>query len=349
MTRTLDFRFVILRNGAEYTELIPVSGSSPSVRMDDSGEIKTSFTGAFLDPGEIVNWFSDQIMPEMILNGEEYPLGIFLPATIRKSENATTKTIQIEAYDKCWQVKSRSAETVRYFASGTNYLSAVGSLISESGITEISEERTSLVLTEGREDWDIGTSNLYIVNQLLSEINYKPLWFNNNGVAMLQAKKLPKAENIDHTLDDTQIESMIFDQMGTETDIYSAPNVFLCICSNADKDSPMVAMAENTNAKSPLSIMRRGRRITQVVQLDNIASQIELQAYANRLVADSMMGGETITVETALLPEFGVGDVTALRFGDLLALTVERAWSMDLRVGGKMKHTLEKVVMNVER
>ena len=61
-----------------------------------------------------------------------------------------------------------------------------------------------------------------------------------------------------------------------------------------------------------------------------------------------MMRGETIQVETALLPGFGVGDITALRFGDILTLTKERAWSMSLQVGGKMKHTLEKVVLNVE-
>lgn len=348
MIRTVSFRYIVTRGGADYTEIYPTADSIPVVRMDDSGEIKTSFSGVFLDPGDEVDWLTDQIRPEMILDGVTYPLGVYLPAMVHYIENETTRTVQIEAYDRCWQVKAISTEDQKYFAGELNYLSAVGSLLSEAGIDSISEEKTDLTLSEGREDWNIGTPMLDIVNQLLAEINYTQLWFDANGTAMLQAIRLPRAENIAHTLDDTKVKSMLIPQIDRETDIYSAPNVFICICSNADKDQPMIAMAENTNPQSPLSIARRGRRITQVVQLNNIASQDELQSYANRLVSSSMMRGETIQVETALLPGFGVGDVVALRYGDLMTLTIERAWTMNLTVGGRMQHVLEKVVMNVE-
>ena len=348
MTRTVSFRYVIMRSGADYTEIYPTVDSTPVVRMDDSGEIKTSFSGVFQDPGDEVDWLTDQIRPEMVLDGMTYPLGIYLPATVMYAENETTKTVQIEAYDRCWQVKALCTEDQKYFAGELNYLSAVGSLLSEAGIDSVSEDKTDLTLMEGREDWNIGTPALDIVNQLLGEINYKQLWFDANGTAMLQAERLPRAENISHTLDDTKIESMLIPQIQRQTDTYSAPNVFICVCSNADKDEPMIAMAENTNPQSPLSIARRRRRITQVVQLNNIASQDELQSYANRLVSSSMMRGETIQVETALLPGFGVGEVVALRYGELMTLTIERSWTMNLTVGGRMQHTLEKVVMSVE-
>lgn len=348
MTRTVDFRYIVMRNGADYSELTPAPGSTPSVRMNDTGAIKTSFSGSFLHPVDDIDWMTDQIRPEMILDGVVHPLGIFLPATVGRRETDTGNAVQIEAYDRGWQVRARSTETQIYFAAGLNYLSAVGSLLSEAGITTISAEETSLVLTEGREDWNVGASNLDIVNQLLAEINYRPLWFDANGSAMLQAVKQPTAANIDHVLDDTKITSMLSDSLSMDMDVYEAPNVFLCICSNADKDAPMVAKAENSNPESPLSIARRGRRITQVVQVDNIASQAALQVYANRLVTDSMMSGETIRVQTALLPGFGVGDVVALRYGDILTLAIERAWTMALTPGGKMQHTLEKVMMNLD-
>lgn len=348
MIRTVDFRYIVQRDGADLSELIPAAGSSPSVRMNDTGAIKTSFSGSFLDPGDEIDWMTDQIRPEMIVDGVVHPLGIYLPATVGRSETDTAKTIRIEAYDRCWQVKTRSAENQIYFAAGLNYLSAVGSLISEAGITMISAEETDAVLAEGREDWAVGTPNLDIVNQLLGEINYKQLWFDARGVARLEPVKQATAANIDHVLDDTKIESMLSDTISRDMDAYNAPNVFLCICSNADKAAPMVAKAENTNPESPLSISRRGRRITQVVQVDNIASQAALQVYANRLVTDSMMSGETIRIQTALLPGFGVGDVVALRYGGLLALAIERSWNMSLSTGGKMQHTLEKVMMNLD-
>ena len=84
-----------------------------------------------------------------------------------------------------------------------------------------------------------------------------------------------------------------------------------------------------------------------VVNVDNLGSQEELQAYANRIRNESMITGETITVQTGILPGFGVNDVTALSYGDTFAVCLERAWSMDLSVGGKMTHTLEKVVVNL--
>ena len=84
-----------------------------------------------------------------------------------------------------------------------------------------------------------------------------------------------------------------------------------------------------------------------MVQVDNIADQTELQAYADRLRNETMITGETIAVQTALLPGFGVDDVTAILYGDLFAVCIEKAYTMDLQVGGLMQHTLEKVVINI--
>ena len=45
MTRTLDFRYVIVRNGADFGELHPLS--APTIRCDDEAEIKTSLSDFF--------------------------------------------------------------------------------------------------------------------------------------------------------------------------------------------------------------------------------------------------------------------------------------------------------------
>ena len=84
-----------------------------------------------------------------------------------------------------------------------------------------------------------------------------------------------------------------------------------------------------------------------MIRVNNIPSQEALQAYANRQVTDSMLTGEVITVNTCLLPGFGVWDVTGIRYRDLLAVCKETAWSMELKVGGRMSHTLERAVMNL--
>ena len=95
MKRTIDFRYRVLRNGGNFCLLQPAANSAPTVRMDDSGEIKTSFSGVFLIPDADVNWMSDEIRPELIVDGVTFPLGVFLPATVSETDNGISKSIQI--------------------------------------------------------------------------------------------------------------------------------------------------------------------------------------------------------------------------------------------------------------
>lgn len=348
MTRTIDFRYYAVRNGANYCELHAVEGDEPKIIMDDSGSIKTKLSGGFLIPEEDVNWLTDEIRPVMLLDGVPHKLGLFLPANVREEESATSKCIRIDAYDRSWLVRDHRTEYVLFFQAGTNYLTVVSSILGECGITLISMVPTDSELAEDRADWDIGTSSLDVVNQLLGEINYEELWFDQDGTAILEPKATPTADNVDHVLDESNVKSLMIPGISVSTDFYSNPNVFICVCSNADKDSGMVAIAENTNPQSPLSIARRGRRISRVVSVDNIASQEELQMYADRMVTDSLLKGEVINISTCLLPGYGVGDIIALHYGEISSICAETRWTMDLKVGGLMQHTMERVVMTLD-
>ena len=347
MVRALDFEYHLMRNGGDLGLVYPVEGSPPTVRMDDAGGIKTSFSGSFYPPEADVDWLTDEIRPEMIIDGVHHALGLFAPATVSRSDSDGVKTVRVEAYDRCWKVRDYLTPGWRYFGPNTKYLEAVGSLLAEAGISLISAGDSTATLVNSRE-WEIGTSYLDIVNELLAEINYKSLWFDGTGTARLEPWKTITADNIDHVLDDTNVQSMVLPALQQTTDIYSTPNVFVVVCSNAEKSAAMVAKAENANPRSPLSIGRRGRRIVQVTNVDNIASQAALETYAERLMTDSLIGGETVQVQTGLLPGFGVGDITALRYGNELSLCRETSWSMELTVGGAMTHTLKRQVIQLD-
>lgn len=344
MKRTVDFNFVIVRNGADYTTISPVK--APKIKCNRSGRIKTSFSGTFVY-NEAVNWLTDIIRPEIVIDGEPHSLGVFIPATVRREKTDTQELVTIEAYDRCWFVMDNYAEAPVYFASGTLYLDAINQILASCGIALISQVDNTAAFAEAREDWNTGTSYLEVVNQLLSEINYKPLWFDAKGVAVLEPFSDPIAENVQHTFNNSNVKSLILPRITRGTDLYKTPNVFLCVCSNPDKAGEMTATSKNTNPQSPLSIDRRGRKITTVIQVDNIASQEELQKYADNLRNQSMFSGETISISTALLPGFGVGDIVSLLYDDISTICIEQAWEMRLEVGGEMNHTLERVVVNL--
>lgn len=347
MPRTIDFKYTIVRDGADYGALTPARGQAPSITMNDADTVKTCFSGMFRLPAFPVNWITDQIRPELIVDGVHHPLGVYLPVNIAENSDDAVRTVSITANDRCWVVRDTKTEGRIYIPAGTNYIQAVVSLLAQTGIAQSNVTDSAETIPEDREDWEIGTSYLDIINELLAEINYAPLWFDSGGVAVIEPLSVPTAINIDHFLDATDIRSLMLPGIQSQTDLISAPNVFVCVCSNADKSAPMRAVAENTNPQSPLSIARRGRRITKLIKVNNIASQEALQAFANRQVTDSLLAGEVITVQTRLLPGFGVDDVTAIRYGDLMAICKETSWSMSLDIKGQMTHTLERTVMNL--
>ena len=91
--RTIDFRYTLIRNGADYGTIKTFQGGEPTVRMSSQGEIKTSLSGSFRIPEKAYDLLSDQIRAEMIIDGTVHPLGIFLPSSVvqvlRTTENST--------------------------------------------------------------------------------------------------------------------------------------------------------------------------------------------------------------------------------------------------------------------
>ena len=364
MQRNVDLLFKILRNGADYA-LLRADGD-PTVRMQRSSEIKMSLQGNFkadaVDAsGRIVavNWLSDEIEPVLVINGTETPLGVFAASKAPETDDNGHRTLAVQAFDRCWRVRDTHVESRPYWSAGTPYMTAIEQQLTASGINSMIATPNAAVFATDREDWDIGTSNLKIINELLAEISYKPLWFNNEGIAVVEPLAVPRAENIQHTLSDNvervsgmpdpaKIERLIGRKITRTTDLYEAPNVWVCVCDNPDFPAPLVATSENSNVNSPLSTVRRGRRIVKKVDVKNIASQTELQNYADNLRDQSLISGEVIELETALLPGWGVDDVVALHYGDVNCIGLCREWTMTLTVGGAMQHKIEKVVYNIE-
>lgn len=360
--RTVEIRYEILRGGAFYGYLAATADGAPTLRMDAEAEIKTALSGTFgsfvtdADGSRVEpDWLSDELRPVLVIDGAETPLGTFAAAQVTPTDANGVESLAIEAFDRCWRVRDTKAENRVYFASGTGYVTAVEQLLVGSGIAVVLATPSSESLKEDRE-WDIGTSYLQIANELLGEINYSQLYFTAEGFAVLRPATVPSAADLSHRISDDpddlaagadRIDALL-PRLTRTTDVYSAPNVFVAWCANPDKSGNMVARAENLNPQSPLSISRRGRRIVQVTQVDNIASQEELQAYVDRQRNDSLIGGETLQITTALLPGYNVRDVVGLKYKDLSALCILQGYTMELRVGGSMQMTLQRVVYNFD-
>lgn len=353
--RKIAFRFNLLRQGAYYAQLRALESETPRIRMRREDRLKMAFTGTFAPEAQDAvgrrveyNLLTDEIQPVLVIDGVPHSLGVYIPTTPSDKDDGTVSSVHVEAYSRCQRVQDTNSASLLYWPRGTLYLDAIDQLLTAAGIETVFKVPSSAAFSEAREDWAPGVSYLDVVNQLLEEIGYNPLWFNADGHAMLQPASVPEVSAIRHILDASDPDTRVLPGISRETDLFNAPNVFVVICANPDKAALLSATSVNDNPQSPISVPRRGRQIVSVTRVNNIASQAELQAYADRLRNESLISGETVRVSSGLLPGWGVADVVGLHYKDLTAVCVEEAFDMELKIGGRMTHELRKVVYNIE-
>lgn len=343
MIRRYSVRVDVIRNGATFTSLHPVD--APRIDCKSDTQIKMSMSATFLDDPD-VDWMTDQLVPVQVINGEDFPVGVLMAGTVSFSNDRNgVKSVSVEAYDRCMMLNQTKTEKILHFSAGQSYISVIDELLTDAGIVLRLVTENQSVLQTDREDWPIGTSYLAIINALLSEINYGNIWFDASGYARIEPVKYPSAANIDHRYGQDEEIKLLERPCTLETDMFDAPNVHIVVCSNPDLEEPMVSTAVNDNPVSSLSTFKRGRRIAKVYKVDNIPSQAELDAYAQKLMMDGMITSEVATFSTANLPGHGVYDTIAIMHPDLDGIFQEVAWSLVLAPGQSMTHKVRRSII----
>lgn len=340
-TRHISARYDVIRDGVKITQLYAKVPASINMIMD--AQLKTYITGTFENNDEI-NLLNDHIRPYLIIDDEYFPLGDYVIGVAEMKMTSTGIDMYIEAYDQSLIASQTRLDTRLSLAAGKLYIDAIKEMLQKCGITMIMADPNEATLSTVREDWEVGTSYLDIINDLLSEINYKPLFFDEYGIAMLRKNVSPSASNIEFVYRADEMSILSADATSV-LDIYNAPNVFIVEVSNPDLPAPMRAISTNEDPGSILSTVRRGRRIVAPLErLDNIASQSALQEYADNKMMQSMLATDTITFETALEPGHSVGNVVAIHHPKFSGIYQETEWDITLAPGSLMRHKARRIV-----
>jgi len=334
-------RFEILRENAFFSEIIAVD-HSVEVQNVENSELKMSLRGAFFQVPDKINLLTDRLRPLMIINGTEYPLGKYVVTTETRISANGVEQIEIEAYSLLYLAKRKKIEERLSISAGDNYISFIMSLLNQCGIKDIDAEQSSLTFSTAREDWDIGTPYLDIINQLLTEINYNTAWVDLNGTVRLTKYTAPRVSDILHCYSADEY-SIIESNHSRTTDRYGKSNVFRVTCENPEHKEPMVAIAENNSPDSPYSTVNIGR-ILHSERVNNIPDQETLQNYANRLRDQSLQETETVEFYTAIAPTHTSHDVVALDSGTLTGIYVETEWTLPMSPGASMTHKARRIL-----
>lgn len=341
--RRVDYRFQVLRNGVPIAELSSIG--TPVIKQQSNAAIARSLSGEFARPVEWEpNFLRDEIRPQMWLDGKWHSLGVFIASSVSESWVNGVSHLTVEAMDRTLLVKQVCTEGLLHLSAGTPYLTAVTQLLATASITSVLPDASDDVLTTDREDWDEGTAHLNIINALLDEMAYDPLWFDGDGMARLSRYSEPTANNVEHVYQ-SGVNAYIASDCTLTQDIYSPANVFKAVVSNPDLEEPLTAIAVNESVSSPVSTVNLGRRIlAPIARMDNIASQAALKAYVERLRFESQLADEVVTFTTANLPNHGYKDIIALEHERLSGVYQETEWTMRLACNGQMTHKAKRII-----
>lgn len=338
--REVSYRFDITRNGVRIGEL--EAKDSPTITMNADAEIKTALSGSF-HPVQEANLLTDRIRPYMKINGIEYPLGMYVVASVSEKYVNGSVTLELEAYDLGYLAKRVSIEERVYFPAGTPYLQAVERLLLQAGIQDVIKDESGETLQTDREDWEPGTPLIEIINQLLEEAGFNSLWFDFHGNARLTKYTAPSGETVGIVYRSDQM-SVIREECVSSSDLFGKYNVFRAVVDNPELPASLTAVAVNDEESSPFSTVHIGRVQAPVERLDNIASQEALNEYVSKLKLQSMTATEMVSFTTANMPIHGVGEILGLEHERLKGVYLETEWSMRLGTDGEMSHTAKKVV-----
>ncbi|MFD6094742.1 hypothetical protein ACFVWN_01105 [Nocardiopsis flavescens] len=216
-------------------------------------------------------------------------------------------------------------------------------VLEQGGIVQHSITPSVDVLPAVRE-WEPSTSRLAIVNDLLGSINYRPVAFDPDGIAVCEPYVAPSDRAPEHDYRDDHTSTMY--RGGTqELELHAVPNRWVATVSEPDQP-PLTAMFTNTNPASPTSVPRRGRIITEFRQEQDAASESALIEQVARLAAESSQMYEAVEFETGPNPRHDRDDLFRIRREDLAvdAVYTGHTWELDLSPTGTMRHRARRVV-----
>jgi len=321
VVRETRYRFEVLDTAENLVgELSGVEPSGSSVDWTATASVKGGGTLRVTDRGEHVDWLRARIRPVVIITDllnavtAEYPVGIFLPSAPVEQWTATGKSWDVELLDKCSILDSdvptdASGNPTTFTAqAGTNVIATVSALIAATG------ESTQAIAPDDKIipvalTWDMGTTILKIVNDILDASNYFSLWVDSHGQFQVTPYQSPRnrapAYGLQGMFSKSEL-SMMAPEWSRDRDIYSVPNRFVAIGQGDQQEAAMVATAINNDPTSPFSYGNRGRWITEVVTGIEAASYEDLLVIAQRRLAAAVRVTSSITVQHILLPDLRV-------------------------------------------
>ena len=309
-----------------------------------SGFIDVKRTGTVnltgLDPD--IDFINDRIKIYVTLNDGmnnlTYPLGIYLLSSpVKVLITKDVYNYQVNIYSKT-QILIEDKVIARFvIKKGKVYTNVIQELLIGTGIGNIEVTNSGLAANRSF-SYDAGSSKLFIINELLKQINYYPIYTDNDGSVIIKPSVLSQERNADfyYRIND---ESIVQKGLAETLDLFNVPNVTTRVVTNSENE-PLVSTYKNYDPQDPTSIPNRGREIDDYQEISDIPDQTTLDEFVLREAEASKKIFGEVRFSSSLNPMHEQDECIEVN-GEIF---IETSWTMQLSTQGAMNHSARRVV-----
>lgn len=311
----LDANLNVIDDISEYMSAGSTINSSSSATIHRSCQLN-------IDSDAPVDYFSDFIQPYMMLTNPDtgdtatFYRGVYTMTTPVYDNSALPTVLSITGYDLLSYLNQAVGDSYVVNAGADPVTSAIEVVALAFPAATVDFTETTSTLTHDMV-WPSGASDPYnsqnsqitylaIINDLLAQVGYAPVWVDWNGVFQMHPYVAPLDRTIEWEFDVQDAEDgIVADPRTSQQDWFDTPNQWQFIITNlnaAPVEGETQFTYQDNSPDNPSSIQNRGGRIISKVVFIAAADFDSLVLLATQQIILDLMPAETISITTSPFP-----------------------------------------------
>jgi hypothetical protein len=310
----------------------------PTITNDATQNVPRSVQSLYLPAGTVddINPVSDRARFYMTLqNGERFDLGVFLWAVDKRPERPWGVEAASSMVDQC-HILDQPMSTSTGQNKGANIIvAALGLIFALIPPERVTWQPSSAGLSAPVANQP-GANRLQVVNDYMAKAGYLPVYFDRHGQLILRdAPEITSTTQPDHVYE--LGGRIIADSITGGDDLLDAHNRFVAYESSGQ--GAAVVGRYDIPAIAPHSIANRGFPVTRVESVQGIQTTAQAVRAARCMYLTDGKPYRTKEFSSTADPRHDTWDIVRL----LGELYIETRWSMTLRSGEPMAHTVRRL------
>ncbi len=289
--RQTQFTYELL--GKDLSLIGPLQGVQPGGSLDWSQDRSVKGGGSLVlsDVGQQIVWASARIRIGMTVNGQTWPLGVWVPAIPGEDWTGTGRTWQVSLLDMAKLLDVAALRTSYTVGAGEVVTDRIRSLIEGAGLTSaVTDSPQTKALASV---WDPGTTRLQILSDLCDASNYLSVYADGWGAIHADPYIPPSQRPVVYEFVDGA-NCIYTPEWGRTQDWDDVPTEVVLTTEGDDTTPGLIAYYKGPDS-SPASEAARGYAVTYVEQVD-ATDQPTLDALAQRRWLDKSTPQGTVTI-----------------------------------------------------